>query len=75
MQIISAQTASAGTVIVLVLLEFGWLLKEKKRIDAYGALYQLQSILMAISIHMVPYCSLTHIREHDFFATPVAVES
>ena len=74
-QIISAQTASAGTVILLVLLELGWLLEEKKRIDASSAIYPFQSILMNISIHMVPYCFLTHIRELDFFATPAAVES
>ena len=56
---------------VLVLLELGWLLAEKK-IDASNAPYPFQSILL--SIHMVPYCFLTHIREHEFFATTIAVE-
>ena len=41
-------TASVGTVMVLALLELGWLLEEKIRIDASGALYPFQSNLMAI---------------------------
>ena len=73
---VNAQIVSAQTVIVLDLLELGWLFEEK-RIDASGAPYPFQSILMVISIHMVPYCFLTNISFEIiiFFATPVAIES